>query len=415
MKHITIVGAGQAGLQLALGLLQQGYEVTVVSDRTPDQIRHGWATGAATLFSRSIRLERSLGQNDWAEAVGVGEAEMAFQTPDGLLAIRAVLPEPWLTVDQRLKHAHWLERFAALGGRVVIASASIENLDRYARQSGLVVVAAGARQFADLFERDADRSPIDRPQRHLLQVYLSGVRPWYDPERALGKIVLTPGAGEVFLLPFYTKDRERAHVVLIEAVPGGPLDLVRTVESGEAAVAAVKTIVQQTVPSHAPYFQGATLADERAWLRGAITPTVRRPVGWLPSGATVLGIGDVTILNDPIGGQGANSATKFAHLLIERIVERGERPFDPAWMEAVFEAFWDYSQYVNAFNNGLLYPPAPHQQQILLAASRDTAIALDFMNGFDHPPSLFPWFVDPEAAGRYLAERGVAEGAASPA
>jgi 2-polyprenyl-6-methoxyphenol hydroxylase-like FAD-dependent oxidoreductase len=119
----------------------------------------------------------------------------------------------------------------------------------------------------------------------------------------------------------------------------------------------------------------------------------------------VLGVGDTVILNDPIGGQGANNATKFAHLLIERIVERGDHPLDPAWMASVFNEFWDYSQYVNGFNTGLLQPLAPHQQQILLAASQHPAIALDFLNGFDHPPSLFPWFADPAAAEGYLAQQ----------
>ena len=33
----------------------------------------------------------------------------------------------------------------------------------------------------------------------------------------------------------------------------------------------------------------------------------------------------------------------------------------------------------------LLQPPAPHQQQLLFAASHNPRIALDFLNGFDHP------------------------------
>ena len=41
MRRITIVGGGQSGLQLAIGLVQQGYDVTVVSNRTPDEIRDG--------------------------------------------------------------------------------------------------------------------------------------------------------------------------------------------------------------------------------------------------------------------------------------------------------------------------------------------------------------------------------------
>ena len=41
MRDIVIVGAGQAGLQLGIGLLDAGYDVTVVSNRTPEQIRDG--------------------------------------------------------------------------------------------------------------------------------------------------------------------------------------------------------------------------------------------------------------------------------------------------------------------------------------------------------------------------------------
>ena len=40
MRKITIVGAGQSGLMVALGPVRKGYEVTVVSDRIPEEI--GW-------------------------------------------------------------------------------------------------------------------------------------------------------------------------------------------------------------------------------------------------------------------------------------------------------------------------------------------------------------------------------------
>lgn len=411
MKTITIVGAGQAGLQLALGLQRHGYDVTLVSDRTPDQIHQGTAKGAATLFGRSLALEASLGQNDWADAVTTPHAEFNLYTPQGALPIRGTVEPAWLTVDQRLKHAHWLDRFSALGGQVIIEAASIPVLERYAQRSDLVVVAAGARPFGQLFQRNPSLSPFDRPQRHLLQVFVSGVQPWYEAGHGRTTISIFPGLGEIFMLPFYTKEREQGHVVLIEAVPGGAFDFGRTVQTGPDALAVALAVLRQALPTYCPFVRRAELADENAWLQGAITPVVRHPVGYLPSGAPVLGIGDVTVLNDPIAGQGANSATKFAHLLLARILERTsqgcDEGFDAHWMMRVFAEFWRYAQHVNALSRAMLLPPSAHQQRILMKASQHPALALDFINGFDHPPALFPWFTDPEAGARHLAERGV--------
>ena len=39
-RKITILGGGQAGLQLACGLLSKGYEVGLVQNRTAEDIRN---------------------------------------------------------------------------------------------------------------------------------------------------------------------------------------------------------------------------------------------------------------------------------------------------------------------------------------------------------------------------------------
>lgn len=41
-------------------------------------------------------------------------------------------------------------------------------------------------------------------------------------------------------------------------------------------------------------------------------------------------------------GQGANNATKMAHLVKQRIIEHGNQPFDKFWMKQVFDQFWNY-------------------------------------------------------------------------
>jgi 2-polyprenyl-6-methoxyphenol hydroxylase-like FAD-dependent oxidoreductase len=65
MAKITIVGGGQSGLQLGIGLVQNGYDVTVVSDRTPEQIRDGRVTSSQCMFATALDHERGLGIDFW--------------------------------------------------------------------------------------------------------------------------------------------------------------------------------------------------------------------------------------------------------------------------------------------------------------------------------------------------------------
>lgn len=60
-RHITIVGAGQSGLQLGIGLLDAGYQVTLISNRTPEQIRDGSIASSQCMFDQALGHERALG------------------------------------------------------------------------------------------------------------------------------------------------------------------------------------------------------------------------------------------------------------------------------------------------------------------------------------------------------------------
>lgn len=61
MRRILIIGAGQAGLQLALSLQSEGYDVTVMSARTPDEIRGGRIMSTQCMFWPQLQLERDRG------------------------------------------------------------------------------------------------------------------------------------------------------------------------------------------------------------------------------------------------------------------------------------------------------------------------------------------------------------------
>ncbi len=94
----------------------------------------------------------------------------------------------------------------------------------------------------------------------------------------------------------------------------------------------------------------------------------------------------------------------MAHLVAQSIIEHGNQRFDEAWMQAVFDEFWGYAQYANALTDCNLMPPA-HLQDVLAAMAQNPEVAKDFLNGANNPPSLFPWFFDPEETKKYLAQK----------
>ncbi len=68
-RSITIVGAGQSGLQLAIGLLDRGYEVRVVSDRTADEIGDGRVSSSQCMFDTALDHENPARKTGYATAL----------------------------------------------------------------------------------------------------------------------------------------------------------------------------------------------------------------------------------------------------------------------------------------------------------------------------------------------------------
>ena len=68
MTRIAIVGGGQAGMPLALGLLDKGYDVTVATNRKPDEVRAGQVMSSQCIFDPALRIERNLGIDEWDDA-----------------------------------------------------------------------------------------------------------------------------------------------------------------------------------------------------------------------------------------------------------------------------------------------------------------------------------------------------------
>ena len=112
---------------------------------------------------------------------------------------------------------------------------------------------------------------------------------------------------------------------------------------------------------------------------------------------------DVVATNDPITGQGSNTASKAAAIYLKRILERGNQPFDAQWMQETCDRFWDYARWVVQWTNSLLVPPAPQILQLMGAASQIPPLARRIANGFNNPPDYAPWWFDAAEAEKTIA------------
>jgi len=410
MRRILIVGAGQCGLLLAHGLQRTGdYDVTVLSARTPDEIRRGRPTSTQVLFGPALDIERAHGLDLWADkAPAIAGFHLTVAAPPGgdRLAFSGTLAAPAESTDQRVKMAGWLELFEASGGAVQVRSVGADDLDALTRAGryDLVVIAAGRGDLTALFQRDPARSPYTTPQRGLAAAYVHGLGADPDADRPTVTMTAVPGVGELIVIPAWTTTGV-CDILFWEAVPGGPADVFGDDPDPAEHLARTVRLVREFTPWLYERCAPAEPTDALATVTGRFTPTVRNPVGELSSGALVLGAADVTITNDPIVAQGANTAARCADAYLTAILEHGDKPFDRAWMQDTADRFWaGFAQHATAWTNGMLRPPPEHVMGVLAAAARYPEVADHFANAFADPSDLTGWLMNPQAADAYLQQ-----------
>ena len=134
MRKITIIGGGQSGLQLGLGLLKNGYQVRVVQNRTAEDIATGKVLSSQCMFANAVQHERDLGIDFWSDTCPPVEG-INFTVPHpeqpGEKAIDWVgrLDRNAYSVDQRVKIPRWMAEFEKLGGTMVIKEAGLSDLE----------------------------------------------------------------------------------------------------------------------------------------------------------------------------------------------------------------------------------------------------------------------------------------------
>lgn len=407
MRNIAVVGAGQAGLQLALALLDQGYRVTLATNRSAEQIRTGKVMSSQCMFNESLQAERDLGLNWWEEACpSVEGISVTVPHPDasGKKAVdwSARLARYAQAVDQRIKMAAWLTEVERRGADVRIVDVGVPELEQLSGSHDLVLLAAGKGEVVNLLGRDPERSTFSQPQRALALTYVTGMTPTAPYSRV--RFNLLPGLGEYFVFPALTISGP-CEIMVFEGIPGGPLDCWADVKTPEQHLERSLAIVRKYLPWEAERCGNVELTDANGILSGRFTPTVRKPFFRLPSGRTIFGMADAIVVNDPITGQGSNNAAKCSKLYLEAILSREAAPFTEDWMQQTFDRYWENAQHVVRWTNSMLTPPPPHILELLGAANESRQLASAIVNGFDDPRTFAPWWFDPTSCGAFIQER----------
>lgn len=356
-RTAAVIGAGQTGVTAALGLLDNGFAVTLYSDRDQRSLRDDVpATGTALIFGEAQRAEESLGLNTYlataptstGESVRVVDGsgpdrseEIAFDVEfDGFVG---------LAVDTRLKADDRLTLFQQRGGRFVVEAIDPQRLDHIAANVDLTLVATGRAGLSSLFPVNTARSAYDRPQRSLLTVTTTGLP--YGPEvfahrsGAGGRhsaLTVVTDQGEAWWGGYLHKDAGPTWAFLGWARPGSEWERrFAGADSAQSALDIVTALHRDYVDWDLPEVSSVRVLEEdpHSWLKGAVTQVVRDGVGRTASGHPVAALGDTAVSYDPIAGQGAQGGLIQAAALVHKAAEH-DGPFDEAWLRDAFEEFY---------------------------------------------------------------------------
>jgi len=402
---------------VGVGLVRKGYDVTIVSDRTPEEIRNGRVTSSQGMQATPIAYEREMGLRLWDDIYHPWDGiEFNVLSPEDGSKVSSfaqrVGPQngraDWVidSIDQRVKMPAWIYRFEELGGKMLYETADLAALDRYEADSDLVLVASGKGEIGKLLERDDEKSVYDKPQRGLALAYVTGMTPIKTRDHGEIKRGLTwnahPGVGEYFVCNALTISGE-CDIMIFETIPGGPADKLDMRVGPEQYLKDCLDVLEKYFPHEAQRCKNVELTDDLAILTGRFPPTIRKPVMQLPGGGLAMGIADAVCLNDPITGQGSCNASKFAKVVYDAVLNQGHKSFDGDWMQAVFDSYWEQAEAVVNWTNHLLDGPGPAASKLLMAAGNNQDVADFLLRGMDDANRLMPYFFDETAADELIA------------
>lgn len=404
MTHIGIVGAGVAGLHLGLYLRQQGIETTIYAEKNAEQQFAGRIPALVARVGHTRERERQLGVNHWDG----GHSEfntLNFHIPgEHPMSFTGHSVEPMIAVDMRIYLGRLQEDFAARGGHIVVGLTKASDLEALSEKHDLLLVATGRGGINELFPVIEEDSPYTQPQRWISMGLFHGVR----NIEMNGWVTFAPGQGEIFEFPIYSFGTNTTGLG-IEAVPGSAFDAwahLRYEDDPQRFNTELLELLREYAPNTYSRIDPEKFGLIRSLdlMQGGVTPAVRKGYATLPNGKQVIAIGDAHFANDPITGQGANTASRMAFLIGEEI--SNNQVFDEEFARRIEQRVRAYAGPIAKWSNAMLGQPEQHMIDLMVAAAQNQGVANEFARFFEKANEAWDAFGSPEGAAALMKQHG---------
>jgi hypothetical protein len=400
-SSIGIVGAGIAGLHLALLLQRHGMSTTVYTDQTGEQLRTGRLLNNVCRWGRARDRERELDVDHWAVPDFQMRCAHVHVHTNPPLAFRGDLSHPGSFVDFRIYLPHLMSVYQSRGGELIVRRLDGDDLTAVAARHSLLVVSTGGKVPGRLFPIDQARS-AQTPRRLLFAGLFDGVKQPYPVGLHFDII---PGVGEIFQSPVLSL-AGRVCGITFEAVPTGPWAPVLGQDCSDSDTCreiVLSLLAECGSEIHTRIDQSRfRLTHDRDLLQGKIIPTMRRPWAWITESRCAVAVGDAAVLNDPVTGQGANLAVTGAWALGEAIL--GADAFDSGFCQGWERRIQELAEPVVRWTAAALEPPAEHVMTTLRAAAEHQAVADAYLDIFDDPVAMWDVVATPCGADAFIAD-----------
>lgn len=383
-RNVGIVGAGIAGLHLALHLQKHGVDATVITDRPPDDYRNIRLLNTVAHHHVTLAREDYLGVNHWPDPKDhyyYHDHVFNFTQP---LSFRGDFSRPSRAVDYRIYLPALMQDFTHRGGKIEYRRIEERDIRPLVARFDLLVVSTGKGPLGQLFSYRPEHTPYSQPQRRLCVGLYTGVR---QPDPMNVTLSVSPGHGEMIVIPTITFGGV-ANALLMENVPGGDMEELATLSYDDDPKHFLKVLLGKLEKHHPTTYDRIDtarfdLAQPQDLLQGGVVPTVRNTVVEFDDGKCANALGDVHAVVDPMMGQGANVASYAAFVLGEEIVNADA--LDARLCEKIDLKRQDRVLAASRWTNVMLQPPSEALGMLIVAMSRNPALANEFTENFNYP------------------------------